>query len=174
MGLQKYHFYATKCLEVQLLNIEHIKKGGEAMVERIINIPNIITSIGILGVFVYAAGYLSGNASLALAALIAVVASDIFDEFLARLLCQETFIGLLLDKARGVLLFLTIAGNLWWIGTPGTIFLLKVVVILEIVWATITFATPASSLPHKSADHLFNKIRQCAYLLIIAFVIISR
>jgi len=144
------------------------------MVERIINIPNIITSIGILGVFVYAAGYLSGNASLALAALIAVVASDIFDEFLARLLCQETFIGLLLDKARGVLLFLTIAGNLWWIGTPGTIFLLKIMVILEIIWLAITFAAPASSIPHKRSDHLFSKIRQGAYLLVIVFVIISR
>ena len=143
------------------------------MIWRIINIPNVITSIGILSVFVYVAGYLSGNVSLALAALIAVVASDMFDGFLARLLCQETFVGLLLDKTRGILLLLAIAGNLWWIGTPGTIFLLKMMVVLEIVWLAITFAAPASNIPHKSSDHLFSKIRQGAYLLIITFVILS-
>ena len=41
-------------------------------------------------------------------------------------------------------------------------------------WLAIKFAVPASSLQHKSADHLFNKVRQGAYLLVIVFVIISR
>jgi len=144
------------------------------MVERIINIPNVITSVGILGVFVYVAGYLSGNVYLAIAALVAVVISDALDGWLARLLCQETLVGMALDKARDISLFLAIVGNLWWLGTSGTIFLLKIMVILEIVWLAITFAAPASNLPHKRSDHLFNKIRQGAYLLIIAFVIISR
>ena len=144
------------------------------MVERIINIPNVITSVGILGVFVYVAGYLSGNVYLAIVALAAVVISDALDGWLARLLCQETLVGMALDKARDISLFLAIAGNLWWLGTPGTIFLLKIMVILEIVWLAITFAAPASNLPHKRSDHLFNKIRQGAYLLIIMSVILSR
>ena len=144
------------------------------MVERIINIPNVITSVGILGVFVYVAGYLSGNVYLAIAALVAVVISDALDGWLARLLCQETLVGMALDKARDISLFLAIVGNLWWLGTSGTIFLLKIMVILEIVWLAITFAAPASNLPHKRSDHLFNKIRQGAYLIVIVFVIISR
>ena len=144
------------------------------MVWQIINIPNVITSVGILGVFVYVAGYLSGNVYLAIAALVAVVISDALDGWLARLLCQETLVGMALDKARDISLFLAIAGNLWWLGTPGTIFLLKIMVILEIIWLAITFAAPASSIPHKRSDHLFSKIRQGAYLLVIVFVIISR
>ena len=143
------------------------------MVERFINIPNVITSVGILGVFVYVAGYLSGNVYLAIAALVAVVISDALDGWLARLLCQETLVGMALDKARDISLFLAIAGNLWWLGTPGTIFLLKIMVILEIVWLAITFAVPTSSISHKKSDHFFNKVRQGAYLLIITFVILS-
>ena len=143
------------------------------MVERIINIPNVITSVGILGVFVYVAGYLSGNVYLAIAALVAVVISDALDGWLARLLCQETLVGMALDKARDISLFLAIVGNLWWLGTSGTIFLLKIMVILEIVWLAITFAVPTSSISHKKSDHFFNKVRQGAYLLIITFVILS-
>ena len=143
------------------------------MVERIINIPNVITSVGILGVFVYVAGYLSGNVYLAIAALAAVVISDALDGWLARLLCQETLVGMALDKARDISLFLAIVGNLWWLGTSGTIFLLKIMVILEIVWLAITFAVPTSSISHKKSDHFFNKVRQGAYLLIITFVILS-
>ena len=143
------------------------------MVERIINIPNVITSVGILGVFVYVAGYLSGNVYLAIAALVAVVISDTLDGWLARLLCQETLVGMALDKARDISLFLAIVGNLWWLGTSGTIFLLKIMVILEIVWLAITFAVPTSSISHKKSDHFFNKVRQGAYLLIITFVILS-
>ena len=143
------------------------------MVERIINIPNVITSVGILGVFVYVAGYLSGNVYLAIAALVAVVISDALDGWLARLLCQETLVGMALDKARDISLFLAIVGNLWWLGTSGTIFLLKIMVILEIVWIAITFAVPTSSISHKKSDHFFNKVRQGAYLLIITFVILS-
>src|SRR3989344_9220000 len=144
------------------------------MVERIINIPNVITSVGILGVFVYVAGYLAGNVYLAIAALVAVVISDTLDGWLARLLCQETLVGMALDKARDISLFLAIGGNLWWLGTSGTIFLLKIMVILEIVWLAITFAVPTSSISHKKSDHFFNKVRQGAYLLVIVFVIISR
>ena len=143
------------------------------MVWQIINIPNVITSVGILGVFVYVAGYLSGNVYLAIAALVAVVISDALDGWLARLLCQETLVGMALDKTRDILVFLAIAGNLWWLGTPGTIFLLKIMVILEIVWLAITFAVPTSSISHKKSDHFFNKVRQGAYLLIITFVILS-
>ena len=143
------------------------------MVERIINIPNVITSVGILGVFVYVAGYLSGNVYLAIAALVAVVISDALDGWLARLLCQETLVGMALDKTRDILVFLAIAGNLWWLGTPGTIFLLKIMVILEIVWLAITFAVPTSSISHKKSDRFFNKVRRGSYLLIITFVILS-
>src|SRR3989344_9240554 len=125
------------------------------METRIINIPNIITGIGILAIFVYIAGYLSGNVSLVMVALVVVVISDILNGWLARLLNQETFANSLLNKTRDILLFSAIAGNLMWLGTPGTIFLLKIIVILEIVWLAITFAVPASSLQHKSADHLF-------------------
>ena len=143
------------------------------METRMVNAPNVVTGIGILAVFIYIAGYLSGNVYLAIAALVAVVISDALDGWLARLLCQETIVGMAFDKARDISLFLAIVGNLWWLGTSGTIFLLKIMVILEIVWIAITFAVPTSSISHKKSDHFFNKVRQGAYLLIITFVILS-
>ena len=144
------------------------------METRMVNAPNVVTGIGILAIFIYISGYLSDNIYLTLAALLTAGASDALDGWLARLLHQETFVGILLDKTRDILLFSAIAGNLLLIKTPGTMFLLKIMIASEMVWLAITFAAPASNIPHKRSDHLFNKIRQGAYLLIIAFVTISR
>lgn len=140
------------------------------MAERIINVPNAITSIGILSVIVYIFGYLSGNIYLTLAMLLLAGASDVLDGWLARLLNQETLVGRLLDKLRDTMLFLAIAGNLMWINTPGTIFLLKVIIAAEIIWVAITIVAPSAD---RRSNHLFNKLRQSAYFLLIVFVILS-
>ena len=141
------------------------------METRMVNAPNVVTGIGILAIFIYISGYLSDNIYLTLAALLTAGASDALDGWLARLLNQETFVGSLLDKTRDILLFSAIAGNLLLIKTPGTMFLLKIMIASEMVWLAITFAVPATD---RRSDHFFNKLRQSAYILTIIFVMLSR
>ena len=138
---------------------------------KIINIPNTITGIGILAVFAYIAGYLSDNIYLVLAALLTAGASDVLDGWLARILHQKTFIGLLLDKTRDTMLFIAIIGNLSWIGTPDAIFFIKIMIVAELIMFSITAIAPFKD---PSPDHSFHKIRQGAYLIIALYFALSR
>lgn len=140
------------------------------METRTINVPNIITGFGILAVFVYIAGYIYSSVMIIAPALMIAGASDVLDGFLARRLGQKTFIGLILDKTRDTLLFFAIAGNLLWIGTPSAFFFLKIMIAAELIMFAIIFAAPLND-PHP--DHIFHKIRQGAYLIIVLCFVLS-
>lgn len=76
--------------------------------KKIFNVPNSVTLIGIVFVFLYVRAYLNQKWYLALVYFCIICLSDALDGILARALNQQTKFGQIIDDVRDVLFYAAI------------------------------------------------------------------
>jgi len=131
-----------------------------------LTIPNQVTILGFLFIFLYISSFLFGDSGwLSFLFLFCAGFTDALDGFLARQLKQESFLGSILDPLRDRVILAAILWNFCLIN-PKTWPIIEVIIVAEILFFTSWFFDFSLVNERKFKwQHIFGKTRQLGHLV---------
>lgn len=138
------------------------------------NVPNSVTTLGIVLVPLYVLSYLNDNLSLVVIFFSLICLSDFFDGEFARRLNQRTKFGALIDVIRDKLFFVAMVGNVFYIREFTDVEMMWFLTALTMefaVWAVAIYACKVRVIILSVRLYGVSQMRQAAFLSLFVIIL---